>query len=550
MTHALLFELNGIQSYLFGSGKLKDVIGASELLDLLTNAEAEDNLLDTVKCKVPDGDSIEFSRRAGGAFYAFCPEREPLEDFLSLWTLAIQQWAPDISYSIGLGQGSNHPDAFQNARHKMQEDQGRQRPRLPIAAPLAERNRRTGVVAETRSKDGPVDAATKRKRKFANTSKAGFIARFSPKDAALGWRDWPLNLEPDEESSGPSFPFLGEDRTIALIHADGNGLGQVLLKLKEAVEKDPTCFTEVYKRFSALMEKSILQAARSATDKVLLPARETPQSPLAARPIVLGGDDLTVIVRADLAIDYVTTLAKTFEEASRQELQALQQELRVSGLPERLTLGVGMVFLRASQPFYLGIKLVEDLMNHGKNIAKETAKDHHRTDNPEGTLGFQRITASLVDDYDNLVNRQLSHRYRYEEKTYLYRNTLGAYFLVDDSSALRPRLSDLKKLADLLGAEDMARGPTRQLLTLIGLSPTEARTRYRRWRQLMKENKPEQFQHYTELMGHLVGELADDLPYGLPDADGIQRTPLADALALAHVTRATVRHKNRQENVI
>jgi hypothetical protein len=46
--HALLFELNAIQSYLFASGRLRDVIGASELIDRLTNREAHDNLLDAV----------------------------------------------------------------------------------------------------------------------------------------------------------------------------------------------------------------------------------------------------------------------------------------------------------------------------------------------------------------------------------------------------------------------------------------------------------------------------------------------------------------------
>tara|TARA_R110002167_G_scaffold366450_1_gene597500 strand:- start:7394 stop:7588 length:195 start_codon:yes stop_codon:yes gene_type:complete len=43
MLHAYLFEARGIQRFLFSSGKLRDILGGSELLDYLC---AEDGLLD------------------------------------------------------------------------------------------------------------------------------------------------------------------------------------------------------------------------------------------------------------------------------------------------------------------------------------------------------------------------------------------------------------------------------------------------------------------------------------------------------------------------
>lgn len=35
--HAVLFELNSIQSWIADSGRLRDLIGGSELIDLMTN---------------------------------------------------------------------------------------------------------------------------------------------------------------------------------------------------------------------------------------------------------------------------------------------------------------------------------------------------------------------------------------------------------------------------------------------------------------------------------------------------------------------------------
>jgi len=46
MIHASIFELDSIQSYLFSSGRLRDVAGASEMIDQLT--EGEGSLLDQV----------------------------------------------------------------------------------------------------------------------------------------------------------------------------------------------------------------------------------------------------------------------------------------------------------------------------------------------------------------------------------------------------------------------------------------------------------------------------------------------------------------------
>lgn len=557
MIFALLFEINGIQQYLFASGRLRDVIGASELLDLLTNEGDQSNLLDAVKNQVPSGNDIQFSRRAGGAFYAFCSESGPLKQFLALWTLVVQQWAPDISYNIGFGLGEAHPEAFQNARDGLRNDQSRQRPYIPVAVQVAERSQRTGNVAVTRSsRDGTIDAATRRKKAFADTSRAGFIGRFSPEDCSLGWRDWPLDMDAAEDDAKQfrSFPFLGEDRTVALIHADGNGLGQILLNINKAVKTHPEIFMDAYQQLSKLIEKSGIYAAQQATREVLVPARDEGR-PLPARPILLGGEDMIVIVRADIALDYINVFARAFEEESRRQLKQMAR-LGID-LPKRLTMGFGAVFLRANQPFHMGISLAEELMAQGKNAAKSLDAE-----NPAATLQFQRITASLVDDYETILERQLTHR----DGKILYCDTLGAYYLDDatlgpyESSNSAPRLADLRDLAELLGSPGMARGPTRQLLTLIGLSPTEARARYRRWRQLMKENNQAQLNRFDGLMARLlqVEELSEDLPYGPAkdlsrggdqyDPEEIRFSPLADALAIAHMSRVSGAQKRAGED--
>lgn len=520
MTHALLFEAKSIQSYLFASGRLRDVIGASELVDALTGALLDD-VLKGLGLVEGEGRDVRFSRRAGGAFYAFGDHPEKLQRLMALWTLVVQQFAPGMAYDIALDKGTTPLDAFDEARKALREDSSRQRPRLPVAAPIAERFRRTGQAAEEEHpKDGKIDAATARKKAFADLSRAGFIERFSPKDQGLGWRDWPRDLEPAEDDEQGTFPFQGDDRTVALIHADGNGLGQLLMNARAAAAKTPGGFIDIFRTLSNGIGKATVTAARLATQRVLLPARE-PGKPLPARPILLGGDDLTILVRADLAMDFVMAFVKAFEYESPSVLSQLR-ERSVGGLPERLTIGAGVVYMRASQPFYLASRLVESLME----ASKRRAKAIHR-DAPPSSLAFHRVTSSLVDEYDAILKNALSHSHGGET----YVDTLGAYFFGAGDDG--PRLDDLLKLQALLGAEDMARGPTRQLLTLMGLAPAEARARYRRWRQLMKENRGATLGDFDRLMQALLRAAPlQDLPYGPPGADRICMSPLGDALTL------------------
>jgi len=536
--HSLLFELNSIQTYLFSSGKLRDMVASSELLDQLTNQNIKNNLLDSVLLAAEISQGVEFSRRAGGAFYAFSEDKTVLDKLLGLWTLAIQQWAPGLPYSLGQGQGDDYTSAFISARGNLQASAGRMRQQLPLAAPLAHRVGRTGLVAEeyNRKKSEWLDGPGVRRKAFSDLATAEFWKRFSPESAHLSWHDWPTDLDSDNEDGRGHFPFNGDDHTIALIHADGNGLGQVLMEVQEVVKQAPDKFIKFYQGVSNMIEASTQAAARAATQEVLLPQRKEGKC-LPARPLLLGGDDITILLRADLALAYIQVFSRAFEEESCKRLG----ELAIEGLPERLTLGFGVVFMRASQPFYMAINLCEQMMTEGKTRAKALDMQH-----PPATLVFQRVTTSLVDSYDQIRETQLSHK----GKNTSYIDTLGTYAIEPHEQL--PNMQHLLELAELLAHEDMAHGPTRQLLTLIGQSEDEVRRRYRRWRRLMEENKSELLKKYDDVLKKLVPSDVNDLPYSQADAQGISCSPLADALALISVaaveTGATrvVRDKGEQ----
>jgi hypothetical protein len=526
--HSFLFEVKSIQRYIFLGDRLRDTIGASELIDLLTNEQSpKENLLDNVLSAIDAKNRIEFSRRAGGAFYAFSEDSDVLARFSALWSLAVQHWAPGLAFDMGKGSGKTMLDAFNDARRNMQSLNSYPRAFLPLSSPVTLRTPRTGMAAtKNHSREGAMDHLTTRKRAFSDLAKAGFINRFSP--IGITWRDWPTSFEPNE--SGPQnpqgkseptnqiFPFAGENRSVAMIHADGNGMGQILRQLKGLVGSSPERFRQIYKDFSKVVEGSTNQAAREAVETVLIPHRKTGE-PLAARPVLLGGDDVIVIVRSDLALHYIQAFASAFERVSAVQLRTL----KCGGLPLKLTIGFGVVYLSANQPFSLAVQVAEELMVHAKNDAKKTVPNGQI---PPSTVRFHRVTGALSLDALEPI--------RQSNPTTLD-HTMGTYVLSTEPASPLPKLGDLFELQALLQQPAMAHGPIRQLLNLMESSRAQAQQSWARWRKLMQENQSEILKNFDKIMTRLLPQYnpLNNLPYTLLEDQGSHhRTPLGDVVTL------------------
>ncbi len=144
MSYVYLFEVKSIQQYLFSSGKLKDVISASERLDRLIdsdessvlrqvlNAAGLESDIDDVKKERSMG-MINFLRCKGGAFYAYCNEQEPLQQLRALWTLTVSQLFPSLVFSDTLAEGNTLQSAMEKGHQQLAVDRNTPRITLPTA---------------------------------------------------------------------------------------------------------------------------------------------------------------------------------------------------------------------------------------------------------------------------------------------------------------------------------------------------------------------------------------------------------------------------------
>jgi hypothetical protein len=532
--YACLFEAKSIQDYILRSGRLRHIVGASELIDSLSG-ELLGDVLTALKCA--EGEQVRFSRRAGGAIYLFSQERSIRDAFRDLWTLVVRQYAPGLEFVLAIAEGESDYQAFRSAAAKLLAARNRQAAVLPAGGPVTVYAPRTGNPAITEDKRlGWQDAATGRFG-LPTFMRSGNLTRKFSQQIAVD--EWPRNLEYNPDADGRHFPFLRDNRYLALLHADGNGLGQLLMSLSQHVKAQPDTFIHLFSDFSRAVDRATQAAATQASEAVLLPARlaatDMPGGgAVPARPIVLGGDDLTLLIRADLALPFTQAFLQAFEQHSRNELDKLKKKYPdAPGLPDTLTAGAGIAFVKSNHPFHLAHGLAESLASHAKGAAKAllppNSGPEHRI---MPTLSFHRVTSASHGDYTEILQDEMTFGRKGEQVI----TTLGAYTLDAQTDEL-PKLADLQALAQLLGGESMARGPARQLLTLLGQDHDDARRRYARWREVMAAGSETDLERLDQRLTSLCGKLAKDLP--VSETGDPRKTPLGDAAMLLSIAQGT-----------
>lgn len=129
---------------------------------------------------------------------------------------------------------------------------------------------------------------------------------------------------------------------LALIHADGNGVGSALEKGASESER-----ARFFHRNRVLLRRAV-QAALNDDQYV-------PQEGIAPLiPLMLGGDDLLVVARAEIALPFVLTLCERLDELQRDS----------SGF--KLTLGIGAVIAKRTVPIHRLHEIAEQLASSAK----------------------------------------------------------------------------------------------------------------------------------------------------------------------------------------
>jgi hypothetical protein len=460
-------SVQGIQSFIFQTNKLKEIVGGSELIEQIC----------TVFFKSEVGINYKEENlivgAAGNIKYLFEDEEE-CKRLVRLFPRFVMTMAPGITICQAVVKINNIElsEALEELELKLKVQRNRLSQPLECGFMALERSRRTGGVGFVirKKRKGGIEViceATDAKRKATEKDFSADQNNFNETlfSKVKGDRNIPKQkLAFDIENITES----GNNNWIAVIHADGNGIGKVIQGLGKVTTGRPDDVVQmIFKKFSRCMEEATINSVQAAFNGIDHKKYENYTYPL--RPIILGGDDLTIIIRADLALDFAEVYLKTFEAETKRLFAYFKTDYAFEGLEEGLTACAGISFVKESYPFHYAVKLSELLCEESKVFVKEMANRNPRR--VESALSFFKVQDSYIeDDLHSLKSRTL-----HTGTVSLY---YGPYLL--HSSANYASLGQLKEKLNIVNEEasNMEKGKAtsklRQWITELYKDPTTA----------------------------------------------------------------------------
>lgn len=407
--------IQGIQNFILQTDDLKDIEGASELVEKICTEEFNDYGKDENQAII---------KAAGNIKYIFTSRTECERAVLN-FPKKVMELAPGITVSQAVV-GYNSEDEFGDAVDKLEEKLKAQRNKQQSTIHgfmSMRRSRHTGYPVVEERKGEYFDAGTIAKRSTSNSGSEKSLMKLSEK--CFG-----IEINDHEQIAYNIEDITSKNDWIAIIHADGNGLGQVVQK----VGKDKQTLSE----FSVKLNEATKLAAVNAYN--FISDRFDASKKIPIRPILLGGDDFTVICRADFATEYTQKFLEEFEKSTESMIGELLTHNHVfSNDANKLTACAGIAFIKSSYPFYYGYRLAEELCKEAKNEAKKGKNQNVLT---PSCLMFHKVQDSFVESFKDIEERELTAK---DGSSFKF----GPYYLKDrNQNATVEKLIDNVRMLD------------------------------------------------------------------------------------------------------
>lgn len=390
--YLVVLDTPGIKQFVFGTDALAEVRGASALLVRLNRDESNEIL-----CQWLGAGSVQkiFANGGSGQFIVTASDRAAVEaalDALAAWYR--EQTGGEMDVVAGVAEwpeAGNYQEAVAEAFEQLQLRRrlASGRPTVPTFPLMLECQSTSYLPAQ------PGVFVWGNERLILSQSSR--LKRQESREARRGilWTEWMEFLDENdanhlaehaEQLRYPDAEGIAECSAgrrkgyIGLVYADGNAMGRLVQELDSP---------EVYQAFSELVDESIRQACYQALAEVcegeIAAARQALSvgdrpCRLPADILLLGGDDLLVVLPADRALRFALQVTTTFEQRTKKRLEepssdSVRQFFAKRGLVGRgLTISCGVALGPARYPFYMLLELAEELLRSAKRGGSRDAQ--------------------------------------------------------------------------------------------------------------------------------------------------------------------------------
>ena len=373
-----------IQGYVFGSNKLRENIGGSELVELATHRwvyealPAAHNVVDVTTGELDDGRTIEaldaeVIYAGGGNTVILFRTMDLARTFTSRLTRRVLREAPGLEVVAAHRRFTWETEALADVVSETlgvdlaRKKQNRTPPLPLLGLGVTMPCNSTGLVASQIVEKKPVSQEIK--IKSDDRIQAQSLGRLKAKMPRVERGDWEIPADFDDLGR-----IKGEESYIAIVHADGNGMGK---RVETIAERHNTpaqnrAYILAIRNFSHSLERAATQALQKVVDLIAdaysadpdLAERHERKFPL--RPIVFGGDDVTFVCHGSYGLALAVKYLEAFEEATKREPA-------FDGKPAAACAGIAIV--KTHYPFARAYRLSEELCRSAKQMLKQEGID-------------------------------------------------------------------------------------------------------------------------------------------------------------------------------
>ncbi len=428
--HLVLIETSGNQAYIFGTNRLREQVGASEIVrrigtkfvlcavagetgrSCLYDDDADtlaNNLRDpkaNPAIEGPDSRGVEVVVATSGKALLLVDRTDRGERIVAAVTERALCDAPGavVRGCVGEPFPFDKAGCLDTAVKQVHQEIERLRADLPASQarfpglPVLQPCDSSGLPANEavsggESQAGVFSATVWAKRRMREVAKR----RFSPLEASKGLK---LAFDANELED------LGSD-WLGYVHADGNGLGAIFLALQDWRRKagrpaTARAYIDDYRHFSLALEACTNRAFWAAVTATVPAPRPGRKREARLVPLILGGDDLTVVCDGRQALSFAAEFLTAFERETRAAAGPSGEALTALSAAATGSAGLaacaGVAIVKPHFPAHRAYELAEALIGSAKSGVKTMVGDKNER---RETLGDKtlvvRPTCSALD---------------------------------------------------------------------------------------------------------------------------------------------------------
>lgn len=409
-----IYDISGIQSYIFATNKLKEAVGASQIVHDILYQTLPEKLGDTQisnRRSVSNYPALEIDEDkkgniiyiGGGNAVVVYPDRTTMQKV----TRTLQEKLFELTRGqLRLCYGCtsiNDYDNYSAIDSKLREELANYKATTPPILPV----RGFSIGSDDNETNDSNQLFYIDSKMYVGSYARGQKVRTMLENKNKEMEQKKENQKQYLEADGfETYREEGDKSFVGVIHIDGNTMGQHIQsfvsningELKEQLLAMRKLANEINQLYQNVLDETIREVFKkeiATSNKTLLPVRT----------IIADGDDITVVIKANRALLFTKVFLEKLKESSKT--------LESNKFP--LSAGAGIALVHDKFPFSVAYDIAEQLCKN----AKKRGRAYASTNTPPSSVDFQVIFSGIT------TNIQY-----YRDKNYIIRGTNEPYSLI------------------------------------------------------------------------------------------------------------------------